>query len=55
MEIIYFDYQKPYKLYYSEIIEDNKKAWSEDTISHSQCLNDDTDCDSSYKRWIVEY
>ena len=55
-EEIYFDYQEPYKLHNSEIIEDDEKAWSEDNLnSHPWCSNDDADFDSSYERRAVEY
>jgi len=37
-EETYLDYQEPYKLHNSEIIEDNEEAWSE---LNSQCSNDD--------------
>jgi len=51
IEETYLDYQEPYKLHNFEIIEDDKKAWSEDNLnSHSQCSNNDADFDSSYKR-----
>jgi len=53
IEEIYFDYQEPYKLYNSEIIEDDEETRNEDNLnSHPQCSNDDAhdDFDSSYKR-----
>ena len=41
-EEIYLDYQEPYKLHNSEIIEDDEEAWSEDNLnSHPQCSNYD--------------
>ena len=52
-EETYLDYQEPYKLHNSEIIED-EEAWSEDNLN-LQCSNDDTDFDSSCKRRAVEY
>ncbi|KYN29333.1 hypothetical protein ALC57_01226 [Trachymyrmex cornetzi] len=55
-EETYLNYQEPYKLHNSEIIEDDEEAWSEDNLnSHPQCSNDDADFDSSYKRRAVEY
>ncbi|XP_071581536.1 uncharacterized protein [Temnothorax nylanderi] len=52
----YLGYQEPYKLHTFEIIEDGDEAWSEDNLnSHPQCLNDNENFDSFYKRRAVEY
>jgi len=38
------DYQESYKLYNSELIEDDEEAWNEDNLNfYPPCSNDDAD------------